>query len=392
MSKQSASPVQPAGEERQLSTSGGPCTSKILSVSLAIHPSSLEQRFWLRRCNSRLRSLDALFELCNTLVWLSILSNLVGTDRVVGKASVMLAITQLAAIHLTPQVWLQHRSLFISVGLMLRSGMLLLQLQPTPEVPLQSQAYVARTAAATENATGDAIGPGSGLVVAAGFMGNLLFVLFHQQPVRLQVPLLALSAVLQAWCTPSAVYLATPAQNISAAMGQQQGYEGAAAAGAGAGTPGSTSNSAAATAAAAAAASMASLGQALTRGFEQLSAGFLGGLNPGLFSPNTQQQAPSLLRQQTDVLAARLFLITFGGFVLPSFVAYIMEWKYKVAFLLSICKAPEVQLSVLTPAAAVVRGSSVLALMLYSGWLLMLAAPTWLLCSTTAYAVVAARL
>jgi hypothetical protein len=85
------------------------------------------------------------------------------------------------------------------------------------------------------------------------------------------------------------------------------------------------------------------------------------------------------------LLAVQLFVHSFGGFLLPLFVAYVLEWRSKVSFLLAGCDlSQQQQLKVLTPAAAIVRAHVLLALLLYLGWLLLLAACTWVACCAVA--------
>jgi hypothetical protein len=363
-----------AAEAQQQQPSSSSSSSSMLSFSLCIAPAHLEQRFWARRCNSRLTSLDVLFELCNTLVWLSILPNLHGLDRAFAKASLALAGTQLAAIHLSPRTWLQRRSLLISAGLLLRCGVLLLQLQPAQQLLAATLGPHLPAAAAD----------GPSMVVAVGFWGNLLFVLFHQQPVRLQMPLLALSSMLQAWCSVGA-WTSSGSSSLEAAAAAAAGSSAAATSSSmGAWLQSLHPGGGCAPGAAAASHQLQGLSAALTAGFEQLTAGFVGDGCLALVGLGSGDDAAALL-------STRLFLCLFGGFVLPCFIAYVLEWKYKVAFLLSTCRDPAVQLGVLTPAAAVVRGSTCLALLLYAGWLLALATGSWLVCCAAASAVLAAR-
>jgi hypothetical protein len=218
------------------------------------------------------------------------------------------------------------------------------------------------------------------MTVAAGVWGNLLFVLFHQQPVRIQVPLLAASSILQAlsaaqasWQGSSHASTAIAANNSSSSLaysprtgsssgfgmlpslqGQQQQQH----------------------------TELVGVSEALKWGFGLLAAG---GVNPdpGLW----QLAAPP---QATSLVATKLFVHGFGGFILPVFVAYVVEWRYKVMFLLTACNLPQQQqLQVLTPAAAIVRASLSLALLLYLGWLLLLATSSWLLCCGVASVLLA---
>jgi hypothetical protein len=219
------------------------------------------------------------------------------------------------------------------------------------------------------------------MTVAAGLWGNLLFVLFHQQPVRIQVPLLAVSSILQAlraaqasWQSSSHASTAfgvnnssslaySPSTGSSSAFGmfaslhgqqQQLGQD----------------------------AELLGVSEALKWGFGLLAAG---GINPD--SRLWQLAVPP---RATSLVATKLFVHGFGGFILPVFVAYVVEWRYKVMFLLTACNLPQQQqLQVLTPAAAIVRASLSLALLLYLGWLLLLATSSWLLCCGVAYMLLA---
>ncbi|WIA20038.1 hypothetical protein OEZ85_005903 [Tetradesmus obliquus] len=322
-----------------------------LSVSLSIQPSSLEQRYWNRRCQSRLLSLDSMFELCNAVMWLAILPSLGGSERLIGKTRLLVAAAQLALMHVAPQLWLQHRSAILTACQVLHCSMLmpwqvLGESGISPAGLISSWEYSAgqnssssAAAAAAAYAAQQQIVPGRDapfstiMMLASGFWSHLLFVLFHQQPFTIQAPLLALSTLVQGFYVASSPL-------------QQSGLE--------------------------------ALSSALNWGFEQLLLGFFGNMSPALDVWRT------VLPQDTAVLTTVLFLHTFGSFLLPVFLAYIIEWKLKVSFLLCECSTQSEQLRVLTPAAAVVRGSFILSGMLYTGWLLLMAIASWVVCSTVA--------
>lgn len=371
--------------------------SMMNKLTLKITPPSLEARFWSRRCSSRLNSLDALFEICNALIWLTILPMLQeGPDRAFGKACLLLALLQLAAIQLTPPLWIRSRSVLLSSALLLRCVLLLVQATgrgsgshaaaagqpPSPHQQQQHQAAVAGPD--TDLATS--------MTVVAGLWGNLLFVMFHQQPVRLQLPLLALTSLLQAfsvshagWSSSSsshpAVGLLTAGSNSSSGLGQQPSSSPSTSSGGGGG--GGSGSFGWWQQQQASDAELLGISEALKWGFGLLAAG---GINPG--SGLWQLAGPQ--REEASLLATRLFAHGFGGFLLPLFVAYVMEWKSKVIFLLTACNLPQQQqLQVLTPAAAIVRANLLLALLLYLGWLLLLATCTWLVCCGVASVLIA---
>lgn len=371
-------------------------------LTLKITPPSLEARFWSRRCSSRLNSLDALFEICNALIWLTILPMLQeGPDRAFAKACLLLALLQLAAIQLTPRLWIRSRSVLLSSALLLRCVLLLVQATGRgnssshaaaagqPPSPHQQQHYHQHQAAVSGPDTDLA----TSMTVVAGLWGNLLFALFHQQPVRIQLPLLAVTSLLQAfsvshtgWSSssssshPAVTGLFTAGSNSSSGMwGQQQPSS----------SPGTSSGSGGGGSSfgwwqqqQASDAELLGISEALKWGFGLLAAG---GINPG--SGLWQLAGP---QRDASLLATRLFAHGFGGFLLPVFVAYVVEWKSKVIFLLTACNLPQQQqLQVLTPAAAIVRASLLLALLLYLGWLLLLATSTWLVCCGVASVLVA---
>lgn len=351
------------------------------SLSLSISPSSLEERFWCRRCNSRLNSLDTLYELCNSLIWLSILPMLEGSDRVFGKCSLLLAVIQLVAIQLTPRLWFKGRSMLLSSALLLRCMLLLAQSGSAAREPTMQQ-YGSQPQLQADGSIALDTDLAASITVAAGVWGNLLFVLFHQQPVRVQVPLLAVTSLLQACCAGSSSFAgnshastAWPGSNstINTSTTSAVGF-GCSAAGSSSGLglfPSWVSLGQGHDA------ELAKVSKALHWGFGLLAAG-------GINSESGIKQLAAL-QPATSLLATKLFVHGFGGFLLPVFVAYLIEWRYKVTFLLTACNLPQQQqLRVLTPAAAIVRASVLLAVLLYMGWLLLLATCTWLLCCAVA--------
>lgn len=366
-------------------------------MTLKITPPSLEARFWSRRCSSRLNSLDALFEICNALMWLTILPMLQeGPDRAFARACLLLALLQLAAIQLTPRLWIRSRSALLSSALLLRCVLLLVQAtgrgsgshaaaagQP-PSLHQQQQHQAAVAGPDPDLATS--------MTVVAGLWGNLLFVLFHQQPVRIQLPLLAMTSLLQAFSvshagwssSSSSEFLLTAGSNSSSGLGQQPSSSPSTSSGGGGGSSSSSGSFGWwQQQQQASDAELLGISEALRWGFGLLAAG---GINPG---PGLWQLAGPQ-REEASLLAARLFAHGFGGFLLPVFVAYVMEWKSKVIFLLTACNLPQQQqLQVLTPAAAIMRASLLLALLLYLGWLLLLATCTWLLCCGVASVLIA---
>jgi len=345
-------------------------SSSMLSLSLTIRPRSLEERFWTRRCGSRLNSLDMLYELCNTMIWMSILPMLSGGDLLVGKASLFLAVAQLLAIHLTPQLWIRCRSMLLSSGMLLRGALLLMQSKPIPDGQLAAAADTLWEQSQQQQQGQLNTELAASMTMAAGFWGNLLFVLFHQQPVRIQVPLLAASSLLQA-LSVCKTGLGGSKAAISWLGGSDSSHSMS-----GSGNLGMLS-SLVQPHRRGLESELLSVSQALNWGMGVLAAG---GINPdcGLWQLIVPQREASML-------AAQLFIHGFGGFLLPVFIAYIIEWRYKVVFLLNACNLPQQQqLRVLTPAAAIVRASLLLALLLYAGWLLLLATCTWLLCCAVA--------
>jgi hypothetical protein len=367
----------------------------MLDATLAITNPVLEQRFWSRRCTSRLNSLDALYELCNTLIWLSILPMLQGSDQWFGKASLAIAAAQLAAVQLTTRFWLSSRTSLLSAGMLLRCTLLVLQTHMA-----HSSLHAAAANGALDAQHSDpwqqqqqqqAASPfmdsslASSMTVAAGLWGNLLFVLFHQQPVRFQVPLLAISCVMQAYsaCQLSIVSDSFDGGFASAAANSTQSSWGSDAGLAGSSSSSSSSRLSLVASLAGrqskqhAAAGLLSFSQVLNWGLGLLAAG---GVQPG--TGFWQFAAP---QPEASVLATKLFVHAFGGFLLPVFVAYLMEWRYKVVFLLSACTLSQhQQLQVLTPAAAVMRANMLLGSLLYVGWLLLLATSSWVVCCAVA--------
>jgi hypothetical protein len=359
----------------------------MLDATLTITDPILEQRFWSRRCSSRLNSLDALYELCNTLIWLSILPMLQGSDQWFGKASLVIAAAQLAAVQLTTRFWLSSRTSLLSAGMLLRCALLVLQTHiahssmPTataiggPDVqqsgPWQQQQQAESSFMDSSLA--------SSMTVAAGLWGNLLFVLFHQQPVRVQVPLLAMSCVMQAY---SACQLSIVSGSLDSSLASAAANSTVSSWGGDGGLAGSSSLRFVASLAGRqseqhAAAGLLSFSQVLNWGLGLLAAG---GVQPG--TGFWQFAAP---QPEASVLATKLFVHAFGGFLLPVFVAYLMEWRYKVVFLLSACTLSQhQQLQVLTPAAAVMRANMLLGSLLYVGWLLLLATSSWVVCCAVA--------
>lgn len=366
-------------------------------LTLKITPPSLEARFWSRRCSSRLNSLDALFEICNALIWLTILPMLQeGPDRAFAKACLLLGLLQLAAIQLTPRLWIRSRSVLLSSALLLRCVLLLVQAtragssgsytaagqQQPPSPPQQHHYHSAAVSAGPETDLA------TSMTVVAGLWGNLLFVLFHQQPVRIQLPLLAATSLLQAFSVSHAGWSSSsssrhPAismfayssnsssgymdQHLSSSSSPSTSSSGAGAAGNSGSSFGWWQQQQASDA------ELLGISEALKWGFGLLATG---GINPG--SSLWQLAGP---QREACLLATRLFAHAFGGFLLPVFVAYVVEWKSKVSFLLTACNLPQQQqLQVLTPAAAIVRASLLLAMLLYLGWLLLLATCTWLVC------------
>jgi hypothetical protein len=291
-----------------------------------------------------------MFELCNAVMWLAILPSLCGSERLIGKMRLLVAAAQLAVMHVAPQLWLQHRSAILTACQVLHCS-LLMPWQALgdsgPGIGFSSWELAGNATTSSSEAgfagaaayTAQQVAPGRGapfstiMMLASGFWSHLLFVLFHQQQFTVQAPLLALSTLVQGFYV------------VSSPM-QQTGLE--------------------------------ALSTALHWGFEQLMLGFFGNLSPTLGVWRTA------LPQETAVLTTVLFLHTFGSFLLPVFLAYIMEWKLKVSFLLCECSTQSEQLRVLTPAAAVVRGSFILSGLLYTGWLLLMAIASWVVCSTLA--------
>jgi hypothetical protein len=292
-----------------------------------------------------------MFELCNAVMWLAILPSLSGSERLIGKTRLLVAAAQLAVMHVLPQLWLQHRSAILTACQVLHCSLLmpwqalggssaglgLSRLEFAGNATTSSSTAGLTAAAAAY--TAQQIAPGRDapistiMMLTSGFWSHLLFVLFHQQQFTVQAPLLALSTLVQG------LYV------VSSPM-QQTGLE--------------------------------ALSTGLHWGFEQLMLGFFGNISPALEVWRT------VLPQETAVLTTVLFLHTFGSFLLPVFLAYIIEWKLKVSFLLCECSTQSEQLRVLTPAAAVVCGSCLLSGLLYSGWLLLMAIASWVVCSTLA--------
>jgi hypothetical protein len=274
-------------------------------------------------------------------MWLAILPSLSGSERLIGKTWLLVAAAQLAVMHVAPQLWLQHRSAILTACQVLHCSLLMpwqAMGESGPGFGFSSWDFAGNTTGAAAY-TAQQVAPGRGapfstiMMLASGFWSHLLFVLFHQQQFTVQAPLLALSTLVQGFYV------------VSSPM-QQTGLE--------------------------------ALSTALHWGFEQLMLGFFGNMSPALEVWRTA------LPQETAVLTTVLFLHTFGSFLLPVFLAYIIEWKLKVSFLLCECSTQSEQLRVLTPAAAVVRGSFVLSGLLYTGWLLLMAIASWVVCSTLA--------
>lgn len=262
-----------------------------------------------------------MFELCNAVMWLAILPSLAGSERLIGKTRLLIAVAQLAVMHMAPQVWLQCRSVILTGSHILQCSLL-----------MPWQLLGARSSFTAQLAGQDA--PFSTvMMLASGFWSHLLFVLFHQQQFTIQAPLLALSTIVQGFYV-----ISTPIQQTV----------------------------------------LEALSNSLNRGFEQLIVGLFGNMSPAL------EVWRIALPEKTAVLTTILFLHIFSSFLLPVFLLYIIEWKLKVSFLLSECNSHNDQLLVLTPAAAVVRGSLLLSGLLYSGWLLLMALASWVVCSTVA--------
>eukprot|EP00775_Hariotina_reticulata_P012186 gene12186-12323_t len=119
-------------------------------------------------------------------------------------------------------------------------------------------------------------------------------------------------------------------------------------------------------------------------GFHQLLNGVLGDTAHATGSARPLAAAAAAPDPDTSILTTTLFLLLFGGLLMPLFLAYIMEWQLKVSFLLGECPSGAARLSILTPAAAVARGSVFLAGLLYLGWLLLMAIASWAVCNTVA--------
>jgi hypothetical protein len=289
---------------------------------------------------SRLLSLDWTLEACIVILWLSILPCLQAGERTSSAVLLLLPLIQLAVMQLTPRVWQQHRHVFIPTAQMLRCFLLLL--------PLRAAAAAAAAAGGDLAAPGShsqAGGPYSSLMMLSSCVcGHLLLVLFHQQPVLAQAPLLACSTLLQGHYIISRPIQPAGLQAISLAM--QASYH-------------------------------------------QLLKGMLGDVpHPGPASSITVAAAAAVPDSETSILTTALFVLLFGGLLIPLFLAYIMEWKFKVSFLL--CEGPSraARLNILTPAAAVARGNMFLAGLLYLGWLLLVAISSWVVCSTVAAVMV----
>jgi hypothetical protein len=283
-----------------------------------------------------------MFEVCNAVMWLAILPSLSGSERLIGKTRLLLAAAQLAMMHVAPQLWLQHRSAILTACQVLHCSLLMPWRALGGAVgawEFAGKGFASSSSGADASYTAQQLAPGRDapfstiMMLTSGFWSHLLFVLFHQQQFTVQAPLLALSTLVQGF-------------NVVSSPMQQSGLE--------------------------------ALSSALHWGFEQLLLGFFGNMSPAL------DVWRSVLPQETAVLTTVLFLHTFGSFLLPVFLAYIIEWKLKVSFLLCECSTQSEQLRVLTPAAAVVRGSFILSGLLYMGWLLLMAIASWVVCSTVA--------
>lgn len=277
---------------------------------------------------SRLLSLDFTLEACTAVLWLSILPSLQAVERISSKAHLLLALTQLAVMQLAPRTWRQHRHIFIPTVQVLRCCLLLLHWQAADQI------------APSHSDTQPGAPYSSLMMLSSCVWGHLLLVLFHQQPVVIQAPLLAASTFLQ-----GAQIISSPIQPAGL-----QEFSGV-----------------------------------MHWGFHQLLNGVLG--DPAQAPASARPLAAAAAAApdpDTSILTTAMFLLLFGGLLIPLFLAYIMEWKMKVSFLLGECPSGAARLSILTPAAAVARGSVFLAGLLYLGWLLLMAVASWAVCNTVA--------
>lgn len=331
-----------------------PLNFKSERFSLDLYP-ELEARFWTLRCTQLVR-LDAMFELCQSAMWASMLNTLHGTRSIVGTARLALAVAQLMLMYFAPRTWGRHRCQLLSTAQVAALLLLLPLLPPLPAI-WDGSSSAAAAAAASQECAGSCAADRPALplfaLLATGCWSQLLFVVFHQQPLRLQVPLLLFGSAVQAAHVMAAAAVAAEAPS----------------------------------------AALTSVMTHLDWAFHHLLASFTGGsgvLNLSADKPTGERDAlnSALLSPAADALpAAVLFLHMYGSLLLPLCAAYLLEWWDKVNFLLLQGSSPEDRLRVLTPMAAVLHSSPVLATLLCGCWLLLLAVGTWLLSSAAVLAL-----
>ena len=91
-----------------------------------------------------------------------------------------------------------------------------------------------------------------------------------------------------------------------------------------------------------------------------------------------------MVHQSAAVLASVLFTHVYGAVLLPLSITYVMEWRSKLRFLMTLFDSPSDRLAVYSPAAAVMEGSAFLAYMVCTLWLLLIGLSAWAACSAFA--------
>jgi hypothetical protein len=101
-------------------------------------------------------------------------------------------------------------------------------------------------------------------------------------------------------------------------------------------------------------------------------------------NPNDQILVVGMAHQSAAVLASVLFTHVYGAVLVPLYITYLMEWRSKLRFLMTLFDSPTARLAVYSPAAAVMEGSAFLAYLVCTLWLLLIGLSVWAACSAFA--------
>lgn len=289
-----------------------------ISFTLTMHPAALERQFWALRGRACLTGLDCVSESFAAMLWLTVLPRLQGSARLWGALWLVGLSVQLAVLLLAPKQWLQHRTVSISLMQLIRTCVW---------SPLQQAARVSRY-----SDLNSLVYCATSLLSCSHFGSHLVFVLFHQQSIMWQMPVLMVG-------TATAVYR-------SFSLPQQQ-------------HPWS---------------SCLSITMPAKGLLDQLMCSMVSSSPPTLASMTTDDSRQS---QAVALNAVVLFAHIYAGFVLPCYVAYMMEWHAKLDFFINSCQSKIAKAQQLTPAAAALRGHFCTATALHVAWLLVAAVVAW---------------